>query len=117
MEQHDLKFHKIRAVLSQLPSIQRLERITARLVFVGFGLLTIGLAAGQQLPRKAGAPYFSDAKVIWSALFWLVYLELLVAHKFFGRSPRRFAAGVIAAFLVLLLTFWFTNLLSAIHHQ
>ena len=59
----------------------------------------------------------SDAKVIWSALFWLVYLELLVAHKFFGRSPRRFAAGVIAAFLVLLLTFWFTNLLSAIHHQ
>ena len=43
VEQHDLKFHKIRAVLSQLPSIQRLEMITARLIFVGFMLLTIGL--------------------------------------------------------------------------
>jgi len=117
VEQHDLKFHKIRAVLSQLPSIQRLELITARLVFVGFMLLTIGLAAGQQLPRHEGVPYFSDAKVIWSALFWLVYLEMLVARRYFGRSPRRFAAAVIAAFLVLLLTFWFTNLLSAIHHQ
>ncbi len=116
MQQHDLKFHKIRAVLSLLPSIQRLEIIATRLVLVGFVLLTIGLVAGQQLPRKAGAPYFSDAKVIWSALLWLVYLEALVARRFFGRSPRRFAAGVIAAFLFLLLTFWFTNLLSALHH-
>jgi HemX protein len=116
MQQHDLKFHKIRAVLSLLPSIQRLELITTRLVFVGFLLLTIGLAAGQPLPRQEGTPYFSDAKVIWSALLWLVYLEALVAHKFFGRPARRFAIGVLAAFLFLLLTFWFTNRLSPMHH-
>ena len=116
MQQHDLKFRKIRAVLSLLPSIQRLELITTRLVLVGFVLLTIGLAAGQQLPRKEGTPYFSDTKVIWSALLWLVYLESLVAHRFFRRSARHFAACVIIAFTFLLLTFWFTNLLSALHH-
>ena len=53
-QQHDLKFHKLRALLSLLPSIQRLELITTRLTLAGFALLTIGLAVGSQLPRKEG---------------------------------------------------------------
>ena len=116
MQHHDLKFHKLRALLSFLPSIQRLELITLRLTLVGFGLLTIGLVAGQQLPRHAGQPYFSDAKVIWSALLWLVYLELIVARMFFGRSNRRFTIGVTIAFVFLLLTFGVTNFFSGLHH-
>jgi ABC-type uncharacterized transport system permease subunit len=116
MQRHDLKVHKLRALLSLLPSIQRLEFITFRLVGVGFVLLTIGLAAGSQLPRPEGKPYFSDPKVVWSALLWLVYLESLVAYKFFGRSSRRFTVSVIIAFAFLLLTFWITNIFSALHH-
>ncbi len=116
MQQHALKAHKIRAVLSVFPSIQRLEMISTRLVFAGFVLLTIGLAAGRELPRPDGAAYFSDSKVIWSALLWLAYLEMLVAHKFLSRSSRNFAIGVAAAFVVLLLTFWVTNLHSPLHH-
>jgi ABC-type uncharacterized transport system permease subunit len=117
MQQHDLKMHKLRALLSLLPSIQRLELITTRLTMVGFALLTIGLLVGWQLPRKEGVSFFSDPKVVWSALMWLVYLEALVAHKFFGRSMRRFAIVVVAAFAFLLLTFWGTNLLSPLHQQ
>ena len=79
-------------------------------------LLTIGLAAGSQLPRHEGKPYFSDPKVIWSALLWLVYLEALVAYKIFGRSSRRFATGVIIAFVLLLLTFGITNYYSGLHN-
>ncbi len=116
MQRHDLKVHKLRALLSLLPSIQRLELITFRLVAVGFGLLTIGLAAGSQLPRPAGKLYFSDAKVLWSALLWLVYLEALLAYKISGRSSRRFAAGVILAFVFLLLTFGVTNYYSGLHN-
>jgi HemX protein len=115
MQQHDLKVHKLRALLSLMPSIQRLGMITFRLVAVGFVLLTIGLVAGALLPRPEGDPYFSDPKVIWSALFWLAYLESIVAYKFFGRVSRRFALGVIMLFAVLLLTFWVTNLYSAMH--
>jgi len=115
-QQHDLKVHKLRALLSLLPSMQRLEFVTTRLVMVGFALLTIGLVAGSQLPRKEDAAYFGDAKVLWSGLLWLIYLEALVAHKFFGRPARRFAIGVIVAFVFLLLTFWLTNLLSPLHH-
>jgi len=115
MQQHDLKFHKLRALLSLLPSMQRLEYITFRLVAVGFVLLTIGLIAGSQLPRHADKPYLSDPKVVWSALLWLVYLESLVAYKFFGRTSRRFAIGVIGAFIFLLLTFGLTNRVSPMH--
>ncbi len=116
-QQHDLKVHKLRALLSSLPSIQRLELVTTRLALVGFALLTIGLVAGSQLPRAEGVSYFADVKVIWSALLWLVYLEALVSHKFFGRSARRFAIGIIIAFVFLLLTFWLTNRLSLLHQN
>jgi ABC-type uncharacterized transport system permease subunit len=112
-----LKFHKLRALLSFLPSIQRLERITFRLVVVGFVLLTVGLVAGSQLPRPEGKAYFSDSKVIWSALLWLAYLESLVAYKFFRRTSRRFAVGMMILFVFLLLTFWITNLESPLHNQ
>jgi len=114
-QEHDLKAHKLRALLSVLPSIQRLEVVTTRLVMVGFVLLTIGLVAGSQLPRKEGVSFFADTKVLWSALLWLVYLEALVAHKFFGRSARRFAIVIIVAFVFLLLTFGLTNKFSQMH--
>ena len=116
VEQRDLKLHKLRALLSFLPSIQRLEVITTRLVIVGFILLTVGLVVGWFLPRKAGASFFDDPKVLWSALLWLAYLESLVAHKFFGRSARRFAVGVVIVFVLLLLTFGVTNHFSALHN-
>jgi len=77
---------------------------------------TVGLVSGELLPRPEGKPYFSDPKVIWSALLWLVYLELIVARMFFGRSTRRFTIGVVVAFAFLLLTFRVTNLYSGLHH-
>jgi hypothetical protein len=73
--------------------------------------------AGAWLPRKEGASYFADSKVLWSALLWLVYLAMLVSHKFFGRSARRFALGIIIAFVFLMLTFGITNMLSPMHRK
>src|SRR5947207_3807719 len=39
-QEHDLKFHKMRAVFSLLPPIQRLELVIGRLLAAGFVLLT-----------------------------------------------------------------------------
>jgi len=115
-QEHNLKFHKLRAMLTLFPPIQRLELITSRLVVAGFVLLTIGLAAGAQLPRPAGTSFFQDPKVLWSGLLWVVYLGLLIARWGFAQTGRRFAVGIIGAFAFLVLTFWGTNLLSTIHH-
>src|SRR5436190_1927560 len=114
--EHNLKFNKLRAVLSLFPPIQRLELITNRLVLAGFILLTAGLVAGAFLQRPPEVHFFGDPKVIWSALLWVFYLGLLISRSRFAQSRRRFAIGVVGAFAFLLLTFWGTNLLSAIHH-
>jgi len=115
-QEHNLKFHKLRAVLSLLPPIQRLELITNRLVVAGFILLTVGLEVGAHLPRPEGTHFYEDPKVIWSGILWLLYLGLLVSRWRFAQSGRRFAVGVIGVFAFLVLTFWGTALLSPLHH-
>jgi len=115
-QEHNLKFNKLRAVLSLLPPIQRLELVAHRLVLAGFILLTVGLYAGGRLPRPAGVHYLQDAKVVWSILLWLLYLTLMVLRLRYVLAGRRYAWGVIGTFAFVLLTFWGTNLLSSLHN-
>lgn len=116
-QERDLKIHKVRAVLSLLPPMSRLETIMGRLLLGGFVLLTLGLVLGGHTLRSQGKAYsFWDAKIWWSALVWCVYLGLVLMHLRSAQRGRRIAWGVVASFVFVLLTFWGTNLLSAIHH-
>ncbi len=116
-QEHDLKFHKLRAILSLLPPIQRLELVIGRLLLAGFVLLTVGLAVGARWVQPSpGVTYLSDWKVIWSLLVWGLYLLLLVLHWRFAQNGRRFAWGAVGGFAFILLTFWGSNLLSNIHN-
>src|SRR5213078_4372096 len=45
-QEHDLKFHRMRALFALLPPIERLEVIIGRLLLAGFILLTAGLVVG-----------------------------------------------------------------------
>jgi HemX protein len=115
-QEHDLKFHKLRAVFSLMPPMDRLERITNRLLWAGFILLTAGLAFIPFLLKERPEPNFvNDPKVIWSALVWVLYLSLLILHGRFAQTGRRFAWGAIGTFAFVLLTFWGVNLLSPAH--
>jgi len=113
---HNLKFNKLRALVSLFPPIQRLELITGRLLLVGVCLLTFGLLAGAHLANKEGVAYWKDAKALWSAVLWACYTGLLVARWRLGWYGRRFALSVVGIFVFLILTFWVTNLLSVIHN-
>lgn len=115
-QEHDLKFHKMRAIFSLMPPIDKMERVAGRLLLAGFALLTAGLLIGSfTLKMPAGVSYFSDAKVLWSVLVWMIYLALVVWHWRFTRGGRRFAWGLIVSFVFVLLTFWGTNLMSELH--
>lgn len=116
-QEHDLKFHKLRAVFSLMPSIERLELVMSRLLQAGFVLLTGGLVLGAiWVTPPPGTRYFDDPKVIWSILVWLLYLTLLVMRWQFSQGGRRLAWGAIGSFVFVLLTFWGVNLLSPLHH-
>jgi len=115
-QEHDLKFHKLRAVFSLLPPMDRLEKIISRLLWTGFMFLTGGLAFIPFLLKgRPEAHLASDPKVIWSGLVWALYLALLILHGRFHQSGRRFAWGAVGTFAFVLLTFWGINLLSPAH--
>lgn len=120
MQEHDLKFHKQRAVFSLLPPIQRLERVMSGLLLGGVVLLTAGLAVSPLLIKQKeaqGVQFKGDPILFYSILIWAVYVALLVLRWRFGQGGRRFAWGVVGTFAFLLLTFWGFILLSPLHNQ
>ena len=116
-QEHDLKFHRMRAIFSLVPPIERLELIILRLLIAGFVLLTTGLLiGGLALTPPPGTSYWTDAKVVWSIIVWCLYLALLILHWRFAQTGRRFAWGAVGSFAFVLLTFWGFSLLSGIHN-
>lgn len=116
-QEHNLKFHKLKAVFSLMPPMERLEKILGRLVIGGFILLTFGLSLSPVLLKQKYNVYFmNDPKLIWSIFVWGIYLALILLHGRFAQTGRRFAWGAIMTFGFVLLTFWGVNLLSPAHH-
>jgi HemX protein len=122
VQDHDLKFRKLRAVLTLMPSLERLEQVLSRWLLVGLVLLTAGLAITPYLmqqqqtadPARSGS-LFKDAKVWWSFLVWLLYVSLALLRWKWGFRGRRMAWSVVGSFAFVLLTFWGTQLLSPLH--
>jgi ABC-type uncharacterized transport system permease subunit len=117
-QEHNLKLHKIRALFSLLPPIQRLEFVVGRLLLSGFILLTLGLVIGAYDLSRLDHPnaFRGDPKIVWSGVVWLIYLGLIVMRWKFSQGGRRFALGAIGSFVFVLLTFWGTNVLSPLHN-
>src|SRR5438093_1157699 len=106
-QEHDLKYRKLRAVLSLLPPIQRLEMVMSRALMAGFVLLTAGLGISAVYLKQTHNVYFTgDAEVVYSLLIWFIYLPLLILHWRFAQRGRRFALGAIGSFIFVMLTFW-----------
>ena len=117
-QEHNLKFHKLQAIFSLLPPIQRLEAVVGRLLLGGFLLLTLGLGIGAYDLVRLNDPrvYRGDPKIVWSGVVWLLYLGLVIMRWKFAQGGRRFALGAIGSFAFVLLTFWGSNLLSPLHN-
>lgn len=115
-QEHDLKFHKLRAVISKLPPIQRLELAMGRLLVGGFILLSAALAVSAVWFKQTHGNYFqNDPKILWSILVWLMCLGLVIMRWKFSPGGRRLAWGAIGLFMFVALTFWGSSLMSPIH--
>ena len=118
VQDRNLKLHKLRAALSFLPPIQKLEGIMSGLLSAGFALLTAGLAFAPLLVKQQDvvASLRGDPKIMWSLLVWLIYLTLVVLRFGFRQHGKRLAWVAVASFTFVMLTFWGFNLLSPIHN-
>lgn len=117
-QERNLKFHKLRAIISLMPPIQRLEAVVRRSLLAGFILLTLGLGVGAYELHTSPhwEAYRGDPKIIWSAVVWLLYLGLIIMRWKYAQGGRRFALGAVGTFAFVLLTFWGINLLSTLHN-
>jgi HemX protein len=114
-QEHNLKLHKLQAIVSKLPSIERLERVIAFSVLAGFALLSAGLVftvTHLHRPNVLADPIF-----LWGLFVWMLYLAQMIYRWRFSRSGRRVAWGAVASFAFVLLTFWGFYLLSDIHQK
>ena len=115
-QEHDLKFHKARAILSMLPPIQKLEILVSRLMLAGQILMTAGMSLTPfLLLEKYEQLFVADLKTIWAIFVWVMYTVLYLSHWKFAIGGRRLAWGTVLAFAFVMLTFWGVNLLSRIH--
>jgi ABC-type transport system involved in cytochrome c biogenesis permease subunit len=117
-QERNLKFHKLQAIFSLMPPIQRLEVAAERLLVCGFILLTIGLGLGVVDLAHLNNPhsYRGDPKIVWSIGVWLLYLSLIIMRWKFAQAGRRFALSAIGTFVFVMLTFWGTNVFSPLHN-
>ena len=115
-QERDLKLHKVRAVFSRMPPLQRLEVSAGYLLLAGLIMWTAALVISAILAHKTtNISYFGDPKIIWSLLVWGLYGALFLMRWKFAQRGRRFALAAIGTFAFVLLTYPLSSLLSPIH--
>jgi ABC-type transport system involved in cytochrome c biogenesis permease subunit len=113
-----LQFKEIKAkhlvfFFTRLPSLQSLDVMNTRAVFIGWLLMTVGLGAGALWLAEAQsvddprvrAMSLGDPKIFVALLTWAVYSFQLVARRTLGWRGRRAAYLSAAGFAIVLLNF------------
>jgi ABC-type transport system involved in cytochrome c biogenesis permease subunit len=115
-----LQFKEIKAkhlvfFFERLPSLQVLDVMNQRTVFIGWMLLTIGLGAGAvwvsdalafaPTDPRVQAMSVTDPKIFVAIVTWAVYTFALVARQTIGWRGRRAAYLSALGFAIVLLNF------------
>ena len=97
LQERQLKSHKVSSLLYNLPPITDLAAAITRLLWLGFGLLTVSFTAGfvSQMP-------INNLKFGASAVIWLLYGAILLLHR--SLAPHRLAGLAVLVFALALLS-------------
>jgi ABC-type uncharacterized transport system permease subunit len=92
--------------LSDLPSLISLERLTFRILFAGFVLLTLTLASGIGFSEELFAkPFQFTHKVVFGVAAWITFALLLAGRHLWGWRGRVAVRWLLAGFAFLLLAY------------
>lgn len=99
-----LKEHHLKSGLfKNLPPVRELLVSMERLLWLGTGLLSMGITAGILMPRSQEAlAHFVAAVIVWAS-----YVLLLTVKHLRGITGRRFSLSAVVLFLLSLLVFAF----------
>lgn len=115
-----LQFKEIKAkhlgyFYTRLPSLQTLDVMNSRAVFIGWALMTVGIVVGAVWIAQAQvvapsdsrvqAMRLADPKIFVAVITWVIYTFQLVARRTLGWHGRRSAYLSAVGFATVLLNF------------
>jgi len=110
VQERQLKTRELNSMFYHFPPLTDLFAAITRLLWLGFALLTVGIAAGFFTGQPL--PY---VKVAWSLGVWIFYAAILLARHLGRTAPRRIAALCVVAFSAALTLLWGITFLSQTH--
>lgn len=103
-------------LVSRLPSAERLDQASYRMIMFAFPIWALGVIAGAIWGEQAWGRYWGwDPKETWSLITWFVYATLLHARMMRGWSGKRVAFLSIVGFMAVLFTYFGVNYLPGLH--
>ncbi len=94
--------HLSSGLFRNLPPVRELLVSGRRLLWLGWAMLTVGVAAGFLMPHED-----AGAHLVAAVLVWLAYAALVGVAQFRGLTGRRFSLLTVVLFLVSLSVFAF----------
>jgi ABC-type uncharacterized transport system permease subunit len=101
--EREVKAKRLGAMFRRLPSLDLLDRLTYRLVVLGFVFLSCTIVSGALFvpASAAGTPFFFQPKQAFSLIAWgLVAAVVLLRHSV-GWRGRKVAVATMASFVLL----------------
>lgn len=113
LQQNLLKSRRGGSLVHRLPAVQTLDRLSLVFLLWGFPLLTLGIVTGGFWSVSAVGTFWTGEFREWMAVItWLLYAGLLQLRLLGGLHGRKAAIWTIAAFLLLLASYLFVNLVG-----
>jgi ABC-type uncharacterized transport system permease subunit len=106
-QENQLKTRQPGSIFFRLPPITALSVANSRLLWLGFGLFTVGLGTGFLIGTR-----INWIQAVWSILVWCVYGGILIARIRRAMAAKWIATLSILAFSLLLGTFWGIRFIS-----
>ncbi|MHB1458180.1 MAG: c-type cytochrome biogenesis protein CcsB [Armatimonadota bacterium] len=108
-----LKAKRINMFQRHIPSLDAADKISYRMVALGFPMLTLGVITGSLWAQSAWGSYWSwDPKETWSFATWLIYAVYLHVRVISGRRGRWPNMLLVAGFCCIVITFMGVNFVS-----
>lgn len=102
----ELKDKNFGKIFRFVPSLETLDRLAQRALFVGLPALTIALALGWAWTiRFRHSMSMNDPKVIWAMFTWVAFAVALIARRGRVDVERRSARVTVTAFAAIVVVF------------
>jgi cytochrome c-type biogenesis protein CcsB len=89
-----------------LPPLELLDRVSVRLIQIGFPLMTLGLLSGSLYGKQVWGVYWSwDPRNTISLLVWVLYALMIHARWMIGWRGRRAAILTVVGVVAILVAF------------